>query len=277
MKLREMPLGIYEKSICFQQSWEDKLQLVADAGYDFLELTVDYTKERMKVLFDKEEVVKIRRAIDSTGVPMYTMAFTVNRYFPLGSLDPEIRAKGVEYLKNAIDCAFAVGIRLIHIAAYDNAENPGDVLSGAHFRDSVARVVEYASIRGVIIAFETMDSVFMDSTKKIMEYVQAFNSPYLQAVSDIGNITAQGNNPVTDMPCGGRHVVAIHIKDTRPGQLRDVFFGEGTVDFDACFKTLHEMQFCGILVAEMWCWDNPEFHPKIKVACDFLKAKMANY
>ena len=36
------------------------------------------------------------------------------------------------------------------------------------------------------------------------------------------------------------------------GAFRDVPFGEGSVDFVACFRTLHELGYAGPFLVEMW-------------------------
>lgn len=276
-RLVDLPLGIYEKSICMNQTWADKFSLARDSGYDYFEIAIDGSEERLARLDDRDEKIRIRRAAEALDMTLYTMAFTANRFFPLGSEDEGIRQRGMALLKSCIDFAAMIGIRVIHIAAYDEVKNPSTLMTAALFRQSIETCINHAAHRGVIIAFETMDSRFLDSTRKIMEFVHAFDSPWLQAVSDLGNITAMGNNPVTDIPAGGRHVVAIHIKDTLPTELRRIPFGTGTVDFDACFRTLSEMNYQGFLVAEMWCWEDPAFHPYIRQARDFLKAKMAAF
>ena len=117
----------------------------------------------------------------------------------------------------------------------------------------------------------------MDTIKKIMPYIRAVDSPYLQIGADPGNITSMGHNPVTDIPAGGKHVVKVEFKDTKPGMVRDVFFGEGTVDFDACFKMLNEIGFQGFMTAEMWYHMGAETQPDINKAYEFLKTKMADY
>ena len=50
----------------------------------------------------------------------------------------------------------------------------------------------------------------------------------------------------------GEHLVAVHIKDGRLGEIRRVPFGQGLVDFRAVFSTLQELDFGGPLVVEMW-------------------------
>jgi len=42
---------------------------------------------------------------------------------------------------------------------------------------------------GIILAFETMETEFMNTIEKAMYYVNEVNSPYLQVYPDLGNIT----------------------------------------------------------------------------------------
>ena len=277
MKLRDLPFGLYEKSICTTWPWEDKCNLIKDAGYDYLEIAIDATPQKLSRLYDKEEKLAIRRASEKTDTPLYTFAFTANRFFPLGSEDDEVRNKGVQLLNDAIDFASYIGAKTVQIAGYDEYEKPRNIATEWHFRDSLEKCVNHAAIRGVIISLETMDSDFLDTTRKAMRYVREFDSAFLQVGVDPGNITAMGNNPITDFPIGGKHIVEVEFKDVKPGEVRNVFFGEGIVDFDACFRALSDIGYQSFMAAEMWANDDPAYHPNIYKAREFLKAKMADY
>jgi len=277
LKLKDLPFGLYEKSINPALCWEDKFKLIKDAGYDYFEIAVDATQEKLSRLDNRGEQLRIRRASESLDTPLYTMAFTANRFFPLGSEDAEIRTEGIRLMKKALDFASFVGAKTINIASYDVYEKPGNFVTQGLFMESLKRCVDHAAIRGVIISLETMDSVFMDTVKKAMEYIRAIDSAFLQIGADPGNITAMGHNPVTDIPAGGKHIVEVEFKDTRPGIVRDIFFGEGTVDFDACFKMLSDIGYQGFLAAEMWYHEGAENQPDIYKARKFLKEKMADY
>jgi L-ribulose-5-phosphate 3-epimerase len=278
LKLKDLPFGLYEKSICNYLSWEDKFSLVKSAGYDYLEISIDATPERLSRLHDRAEKLHIRRVSEKMDMPLYTFAFTANRFFPLGSEDAAVREKGVELLNSALDFAAFVGARTVQIASYDEYETARrNMMTEAYFRQSLERCLDHAAIRGVIISLETMDSDFMDTTRKAMNYVRAFDSAFLQVGVDPGNIAAMGNNPIADFPIGGKHIVEVEFKDVRPGEVRDVAFGEGIVDFDACFKALHDMGYQGFMAAEMWSHDDPANHSKIFTAIEFLKRKMADY
>ena len=278
LKLRDLPLGLYEKSISPDLCWEDKFKLIKDAGYDYFEIAIDATPERLARLEDRGEQLRIRRASESLDTPLYTMAFTANRFYPLGSEDGEIRAEGIRLCKRALDFASFVGAKTINIASYDEYEKPRNLITEGNFMDSIKRCVDHAAIRGVIISLETMDTDFIDCTKKALHYVRAVDSAFLQIGADPGNIWAMGHNPVTDIPAGGKHIVEVEFKDTRrPRLVRDIYFGEGTLDFDACFKMLGEIGYQGFLAAEMWYHKGAEKQPDIYKAREFLKNKMGDY
>ena len=277
LKLHDLPFGLYEKSIDPRLSWEGKFKTIKDAGYDYFEIAIDATPEKLARLEDREEQIRIRRASEAFDTPLYTIAFTANRFFPLGSEDDEIRAEGIRLCKRALDFASFVGASIINIASYDEYEKPRNRNTEHLFLESVKRCADHAAIRGVIIALETMDSTFMDTTQKALMYVRAIGSPFLKIGADPGNITAMGHNPVTDIPVGKEHIVKVEFKDTRPGMVRDVFFGEGTVDFGGCFKMLHEIGYQGFITAEMWYHPGAETQPDIVKAREFLKERMADY
>lgn len=276
-KLVDLPFGIYEKAICASLSWEDKLYLAKESGYDFIEMNIDASEERLERLYHPDYANSVKNAIIKTSIPIYTLALTANRSYPVGSTNVKIREKGIELIKKAIEFACHSGIRIVHLAAYDEHGEQRNSDSEILFKNAIVECVNCAAKKGVILALETMDTNFMGSSGKVMEYVRLLDSPYLQAYVDVGNLTAMGINPVVDLPLGGRHIVGIHLKDARENICRDVLFGEGIVDFESCFKTLSQMNYEGFFVAEMWSHDDAEFHQYLKTARHFLKAKMNGY
>ena len=96
-----------------------------------------------------------------------------------------------------------------------------------------------------------------------MKYVGTVNSPWLQVYPDIGNLTASGmtNDDIRkDILSGSGHIAAFHLKDAKPGKIRRVPYGEGIVDFKSFFKLLNDINYAGLLVAEMWTDDAPNYY-----------------
>lgn len=275
--LEHLPLGLYEKSLDNHLSWEEKLKLLKNAGFDYLEVSIDATPERICRLYQKEHAIALRNAIDKTGVPVYTMALTANRNYPLGSEDDSVRQKGIEIVELGIAFAEKVGIRVVHLAGYDEHGEKRNENTKQRFRDAISYCVHAAARRGVILAIETMDTSFMGSCSNIMQLCREIDSPYLQCYVDIGNLSASGIDISTDIPIAGKHIVGVHLKDTVPGVYRDVLFGDGNVDFSKCFRVLHNVNYSGFMVAEMWSYDDQRFHDYLPQASSFLREKLKNY
>ena len=118
--LNDLELGIYEKALPKNISWEERLNIAKEAGYKFVEISVDETNERLGRLdWTLEERKVFKRAVLETGIRVPSMCFSGHRRFPLGSENPEIREKSLELMKKAIELATDLGIRNIQMAGYD--------------------------------------------------------------------------------------------------------------------------------------------------------------
>ena len=273
--LGDLLLGIYEKAIPLSYSWEEKFIIARDAGYDFIELSVDGLSPRIERLdWNSRQIGQVRRCIELFDMPVYTMALSANRYFPLGDEREEIRSQGIKIVEKGVDLAVRLGIRAVQLAAYDVFDRPSAPKNDALFIESLKRVVEYAAARAVILCLEVMDVEYSDTPKKLMRFIDAVGSPYLQIYGDFGNLVAAGHTDTDEMLAGGKHILAVHIKDSVRGKCRDTPYGEGEVDFAAAFQTLRKMEYGGLLVAEMWSNEDPAFIPYLKAASDFIREKI---
>lgn len=84
---KEYYLGLYEKSMPNTLSWEEKLEVVKEAGFDYLEMSIDETEEKLARL--DQPVDEIKKAIEKTGVPIKSICLSGHRKYPLGSHDPK--------------------------------------------------------------------------------------------------------------------------------------------------------------------------------------------
>ena len=268
-------LGLYEKAVPGDLSWDERLSFAKVAGYDFVEISIDESEERLaRVQWTDAQKEELVAAIKRQNMPVLTMCLSGNRRFPIGSLDEETRQRGIRLIKDAVDFSLVVGIRIVQLAGYDEYYNETNAMTQTQFIESLREVVEYAAGKGVSLAIETVETALMDSVEKVMKYVSLVNSPYLQVYPDVGNITAMGKDVEKDFLSGTGHIMAIHLKDTRPGKVRDVPYGEGTVDFVSFFRLIRNMDYKGLLVAEMWANGDREFSIQyIRTAREFLNRK----
>ncbi len=181
-------LGIYEKSMPGNLTWTEKLTVAKNAGYDFLEMSVDETDEKLARLeWSKQERKEILDAMYEVGLPIRSMCLSGHRKYPFGSHDPLIREKSLLIMEKAIDLADDLGIRIIQLAGYDVYYEEGDQQTQEFFVENLQKAVDMASKKGVLLGFETMETPFMNTVEKAMKYVDIIQSPYLQVYPDTGN------------------------------------------------------------------------------------------
>lgn len=236
--MRAYQLGLYEKSMPNSLSVEEKLAVTKACGYDYLELSVDETEEKLSRLdWSSEQIASVVSASLSQRVPIRSICLSAHRRFPLGHPDPAVRQRGMDIMRKAIALAVQLGVRVIQLAGYDVYYEPGTEQTRRLFGENLQKAVEMAAREGVTLAFETMEQDFLNTVSKAMYWVDRVESPYLQVYPDVGNITnaakTYGTDVLADMERGRGHLVAIHLKESRPGVFREVPFGQGHVDFAA--------------------------------------------
>ncbi|MBD7910809.1 MULTISPECIES: L-ribulose-5-phosphate 3-epimerase [Clostridium] len=272
--MKDYMLGLYEKSMPNQLTWKEKLSCAKESGFDFLEISVDETDEKLSRLdMSKEERLEIVKAMMETSLPIRTMCLSGHRKYPLGSSDENVRNRGLEIMEKAIDLACDLGVRIIQIAGYDVYYEESTGETRELFKRNLAECVKIAGKKGVILAFETMETEFMNTVEKAMNYVNSIKSPYLQVYPDCGNMKNASllyNTSVTDdIKKGEGHISAMHLKETVPGKFREIPFGTGHVDFEEIIKTAW---LIGVrkYVAEFWYVGNDNWREEIIKARKFM-------
>jgi len=273
MDIRNCLLGLYEKALPFSMSLDERLVATKELGFDFMELNID-PGHIERVDWTNEEIISLRGKCAKYGVPFHTMTLSANREYPLGIKDDKIREFGKTLLKKAVVLAQKLGVRILQVATYDVYEGIGDEETNLLFLDSMRECVQVAARHGVMLALETMDKPYADCVKGCKRIADEIASPWLQIYADTGNIAATGHDFETDIARDISNVVAIHLKDSRPGVFRRVDYGTGIVNFDEVFSMLNKNAYRGFFVAEMWGDCDPLYMKKAGDAAVFLRNKI---
>ena len=276
MKLHKESLGLYEKAIPFEIEWETKLSAAKTEGYDFLEISIDESEERMSRLdWDMDKRKSLVYASLETGLPICTMCLSGHRKYPLGSGKTAIAQKSLEIMDKAIDFAVDIGVRIIQLAGYDVYYNEQCTPeTRERFALNLKKCIEMASRKGVILALETMENDFMNTVEKAMKFVRMLNSPYLKVYPDTGNISNALSDVQADIMHGNGHIVAAHLKETRPGVFREVPYGEGHVDFIKAIKACKRVGV-NMFLAEFWYKEGSNWRQVLRQNNQFLREKIA--
>lgn len=272
----ECKLGLYEKAMPTGLSFPQMLEGAREAGFDFLELSVDETDARLaRLTWTGAERARVVRAMEDANLPIRTMCLSGHRKYPLGSRDAKTRARGLEIMEGAVRLADDLGIRIIQLAGYDVYYEEGGDDTEKFFRENLAKCCEIAAARGVLMGFETMETPFMDTVSKAMKYVRLMDCPYLGVYPDLGNLTnaakVYGSDLYADIECGRGHLVAMHVKETVPGKYRDLRFGKGHVDFE---RGIEKAKALGVrrFVSECWHDGREDWMGGLKDVSRFIRA-----
>lgn len=268
-------LGLYEKSMPNTLTWVEKLNAVKKFGFDYLEISIDESDERLARLTSSSQ--EIRLAIEKTGVPIYSMCLSAHRKYPLGSKDEDISKRSLEIMEGAIDLAVDLGVRIIQLAGYDVYYEEGDAQTRLNFELNVNKCVLMASRKGVNLGFETMETPFMDTVEKAMRYVRLIDHVYLGIYPDIGNLKNASllyNSDVNeDLMLAKGHLLACHLKETRPGKYREIPFGTGHTEYLKNIKALYSLGV-RMFVGEFWYCANEDWKQTLAYANWFLRDKL---
>ena len=268
--MKAYAIGLYEKAMPKTMTWREMLACAKECGYDFVEISIDETDARLARLdWTKEERLELVAAMKEVGVPIRSMCLSGHRKYPFGASDPAVRARGMEIMEKAVQLADDLGIRIIQLAGYDVYYEQGTAESERLFRENLAKAVDMAACRGIVLGFETMETEFMNTVGKSMKYVKLIDSPYLGVYPDSGNLTnaakTYGTDVLEDLETGRGHIVALHLKETVPGKFREIPFLTGHVDFPAVIAKAWAM---GVrrYVTEMWDVGSPDWKKDIQFA-----------
>lgn len=254
--MKAYALGLYEKAMPSDISWREKLAAAKEAGYDYVELSIDATEEKIGRLdMPKKERLALVELMYEVGMPIRTMCVSALTKYSMGNDKPDYEARGMEILEKSIQFAEDIGVRVVMIPGYDVYYEPSTVETKRRYLKNLKIGAQMAERAGVILGLETMENEFMNTVEKAMKYVTLCGSYYLKVYPDLGNMTNAAvqyqTDVLEDLELGRGNITSLHLKETLPGRYREVPYGTGHVNFEAAIEKAWEM---GIrrYVTEFW-------------------------
>lgn len=265
--MKEYAIGLYEKAMPARLSWKEKLRAAGRAGYDYVEISIDETEEKIRRIdMIREERLSLIRDMYETGTPIRSMCVSALTKYSLGNSDGKLRERGMEIARGAIQLAEDLGVRIVMIPGYDIYYGESTSQTRRFFEENLEKVALFAARAGVLVEMETMENAFMNTVWKAMYHVSRINSVYLGIYPDSGNITnaavAYGSDEAQDLLSGRGHISSLHLKETRPGKFREIPYGDGHVDFE---KIIRAAWSIGVrkYVTEFWYQGSGEWEKEL--------------
>jgi len=250
---RSIKKGIMWGNIGVGTSIMEKFQAAKAAGFDGVEV---YSH------LNREEVLA---AAKQTGMVIPSVCGSLHGKYSLSDPDPKVRALGVEALKLTLEDAKAYGADTILLV-------PGRVNEIVSYNQcwdlsisEIRKVLPLAEKLGVTIAIENVWNNFLLSPLEAARYIDQFNSPFVKAYFDCGNVLVIGW-PEQWIRILGNRIARVHIKEysrkIADKQGKWAGFGvalqEGDNNWPAIVKALDEIGYHGWATIEQPGGDNPE-------------------
>ncbi len=220
---------------------EERFKLAADVGIQGVEIGTTRDPDTLK---------KMIAASEKTGVRIHSIMNSDHWGAPLSSPDPDVVERGMNCmrvsLQNAKDCG-ADTVLLVPAVV-----NPSVRYGEAYERSvvQIKKLLPLAEKLNVIIAVENVWNKFLLSPLEFARYVDEFESPYLKAYFDVGNVVLFGF-PQDWIRTLGSRIVKVHVKGFDAKRSRFTNLRDGTIDWPEVRRALKEVNYSGFMTAEI--------------------------
>jgi len=251
--LRTIKKGIMWGNIGVGTTILEKFLAAKAAGFDGVEV---YSH------LDRGEVLKAK---EQTGMIIPSVCGSLHGKYSLSDPDPTVRLQGLEALKVTLEDAKIYGADTILLV-------PGRVSESVSYDDcwnrsvvEIKKALPLAQKLGVTIAVENVWNNFLLSPLETARYIDQFNSPFVRAYFDCGNVLVIGW-PEQWIRILGKRIARIHIKEysrkIADKQGKWAGFGvalqEGDNNWPEIMKALDEIGYQNFATIEQSGGDSPE-------------------
>jgi hexulose-6-phosphate isomerase len=216
-------------------------QLLKDAGFEGVELISPNQ-------FDLHEVLEAR---DKTGLVIHGVSGSRHWRDRLSDPDPAVVARGLAAIRQEFDDCKAYGGTTVLVvpAVVDRKVGYRDAYKRS--QENIRKLIPDAESHGIKIAIEEVWNKFLLSPVEFARYIDEFESPWVGAYFDVGNVVEFGF-PEEWIRELGKRILKVHIKEYAKRNRFEYRLGEGReIDWDAVQGALSDAGYSGWITAEV--------------------------
>ena len=241
------PLAI-KKGLVFDMlpeklSYGDRFKLARDVGFEVVQVPTEP---------DAGKAEEIKKAADSAGIRIDSVMNMDHWKYPLSSSDRAAVEKSLAGIRTSLHNANLWGADVVLLV-------PAVVDAKTSYRDAWARsqkeirtLIPLAEELKVVIGIEEVWNRFLLSPLEMAKYIDEFQSPWIKAWFDVGNVVLYGY-PQDWIHTLGRRIVKVHLKDFKRKEdgYAWVNLGDGDVDWGAVRQAFTDVGYSGSVIAEL--------------------------
>jgi L-ribulose-5-phosphate 3-epimerase len=224
-------------------SYPERFKLVRDVGFAVVQAPTTP---------DVHEAEEIKKAADAANIRIDSVMNMDHWKYPLSSGDSAVVAKSMEGMRTSLHNAKLWGSDAVLLV-------PAVVNAQTSYRDAwtrsqaeIRKLIPLAAELKVVIALEEVWNKFLLSPLEMAKYVSEFDSPWIKAWFDVGNVVLYGY-PQDWIRTLGKSIYKVHLKDFKRKEdgYAWVNLGDGDVDWVAVRQAFAEVGYSGSVIAEL--------------------------
>ena len=223
----------------------EKFKLAKKCGFEGIELN--------SPIADLAAAAQHGKLAKEAGVPIHSIVYG-GWDAPFSDPDPKVIEKGLAAMETALRSAKAVGADAVLLVPAVLNENVGYGQAYKRSQEHIRKLLPLAEELKVIIAVENVWNKFLLSPLEFARYVDEFESPWLKAYIDVGNMILFGYAQDWIRTVGKR-IVKIHLKDFKRKGNEWTNLLDGDVNWKQVRRALDEVGYDGFLTPELHSGD----------------------
>jgi len=224
-------------------SYAERMKMARDVGFEVIQAPTTP---------DEHLAEEIKKAADGANMRIDSVMNMDHWKYPLSSSEPAVVEKSVAGMRTSLDNAKAWGSDAVLLV-------PAVVNPQTSYRDAwsrsqkeIRKLLPLAEELKIVIAIEEVWNKFLLSPLEMATYIGEFQSPWIQAWFDVGNVVLYGY-PQDWIRTLGKSIVKVHLKDFKRKQdgYEWVNLGDGDVDWEAVREAFREIGYAGSATVEL--------------------------
>jgi L-ribulose-5-phosphate 3-epimerase len=235
--------GVLLEMLPAKLSYAERMKMARDVGFEVIQAPTTP---------DEHEAEEIKKAADGAKVRIDSVMNMDHWKYPLSSSDPAAVEKSLAGMRTSLHNAklWGSGAVLLVPAVVNSLTSYRDAWSRS--QKEIRKLLPLAEELKIVIAIEEVWNKFLLSPLEMAKYIGEFQSPWVQAWFDVGNVLLYGY-PEDWIRTLGKSIVEVHLKDfkRRESGYEWANLGDGDVDWEAVREAFREIGYSGSVVVEL--------------------------
>ncbi|MGB8457506.1 MAG: sugar phosphate isomerase/epimerase family protein [Candidatus Acidiferrum sp.] len=224
-------------------SYAERFKMARDAGFEVVQANTTP---------DEHEAEEIKKAAEGAGIRIDSVMNMDHWKYPLSSGDAAVVAKSMEGMRTSLRNAKLWGSDAVLLVPAVVNPQTSYLEAWTRSQKQIRELIPMAAELKVVIAIEEVWNKFLLSPLEMKKYIAEFESPWIRAWFDVGNVVLYGY-PQDWIRTLGKSISNVHLKDFKRKEsgYAWVNLGEGDVDWGAVRAAFAEIGYVGSAIAEL--------------------------